>query len=65
MYGVPQYGVAQVHFFYEMLFKNGILLFDVKIDSILVSILIFDLIFQLIMIFICDVKRGLNANLNY
>ena len=51
--------------FSKMLFKNALLLFDVKIDSILVSILIFDLIFQLIIIFICDVKRGLNANLNY
>ena len=52
-------------FFYEMRCEILILIFDVKIDSILISFLIFHLRFLLILIFICDVKRGLNANFNY
>ena len=58
-------GVPQGHFFYEMLCEIVILIFDMKIDSNLISFFIFDLRFPFILILICDVKRGLNANFNY
>ena len=61
-----QYGVPPGHFFYEMRCEILILILDEKIDSILISFLIFHLRFFSILILICDVKRGLNANnVNY
>ena len=52
--------------FYEMRCEIAILIFEVKIDSILILVFIFVLRFPLILILICDVKRGLNANnVNY